>query len=78
MLLTSSKSVPKLSQISDEEKLNLFEQARGYRGGAAPSQEMLQEFQQRATQSQLKIDELKLRSEFEAYLKSKENEPLSQ
>lgn len=74
ILLTSNKPVT----LTEQEKVDLFEKARGYRGGVAPSLEMQQQFEKSATEAQKKIDELKLRSEYEAYLKSKENEALPQ
>lgn len=54
--------------ITPEEKLTLFQTARGYVGGANPPKEILKEFRANALIAQARIDVLGLRAEFEQYL----------
>ena len=53
--------------MTPAEKEGLFVAAMGYRGGAAPSREMLSKFQVKAEEAKAKIAELGLTKEFEEY-----------
>lgn len=61
--------------ITPEEKLALFQTARGYTGGANPPRHILDEFRASAAIAQARIDELGLRAEFEQYLLKISNLP---
>jgi len=68
-------TAPASSTISADEKLALFNASRGYTGGAAPPQIVLQQAQAAAAAAMIKIKELDLEGELEQYLKSIENNP---
>lgn len=61
--------------IKDEEKDQLFAAAtRSYRGGAAPSQFMLDELEKGRNEALAKIKAMALEAEFEAWMKQKQAE----
>jgi hypothetical protein len=53
--------------LSDAEKQMLFNTAYGYRGGAAPPQELMDALNKAAADAQAKIAALGLTSEYQAY-----------
>jgi hypothetical protein len=61
--------------LSQQEKDILFDEAMGYRGGAAPSDEMMEEFGMRREAALKKIAELGLQAEFDAYKKIQDELP---
>jgi hypothetical protein len=64
-----------VSSLSQQEKDILFDEAMGYRGGAAPSDEMMEEFRMRMEAALKKISELGLQAEFDAYKKIQDELP---
>ena len=77
-LLLSFRSKPKevpVSTMTQQEKDILFDEAMGYRGGAAPSDEMMEEFRSRQEAALKKIAESGLQAEFDAYKKIQDELP---
>lgn len=66
---------PVEKELTKEERIALFEQARGYRGGAAPPAIVLQTANALADEAKATILKLGLTAEFEAYLASQANAP---
>lgn len=65
------KPVPEPSVLSEDEKKTLFMSAnRGYTGGAAPPQEILDEIEKERNAALAKISELGLDAEYRSYLAS--------
>ena len=64
-----------VSSLTQQEKDVLFDEAMGYRGGAAPSDEMLEQFRMRMEAALKKISELGLQAEFDAYKKIQDELP---
>lgn len=74
-MLTSLKK--KQTGLSDQEKNDLFNTASGgLRGGANPPQEIMDQIIQQEQAALLKIEQLNLMAEYEAYKKANENAPL--
>ena len=65
-------TVPGVPVLTTEEKQLLFSDAMGYRGGAAPPQQMMDEIEQRRTAALSKIEANGLLAEFNQYMKSQE------
>ena len=63
------------STLTQQEKDILFDEAIGYRGGAAPSDEMMEEFRIRMEAALKKIADLGLQAEFDAYKKIQDELP---
>lgn len=63
------------STLTQQEKDILFDEAMGYRGGAAPSDEMMEEFRIRMEAALKKIADLGLQAEFDAYKKIQDELP---
>ena len=63
------------STLTQQEKDILFDEAMGYRGGAAPSDEMMEEFRIRMEAALKKIADLGLQAEFDAYKKIQDEFP---
>lgn len=77
-LLLSFRSKPKevpVSNLTQQDKDILFDEAMGYRGGAAPSDEILEGFTMRKEAALKKIADLGLQAEFEAYKKIQDELP---
>lgn len=64
-----------VSTLTQQEKDILFDEAMGYRGGAAPSDEMMEEFRMRMEAALKKIADLGLQAEFDAYKKIQDELP---
>ncbi len=69
-LLYNQFNKPKASSsgISQDDKTKLFNDALGYRGGAAPPQEIIDAANKAAEAAQAKIDALGLRQEFDKFM----------
>jgi len=65
-------SVP--APLSEQDKKSLFITALGYRGGIAPSKQMQEQYEVSSAAAKQKINDLNLTAEFEAYVKSLENQ----
>lgn len=77
-ILLSFRSKPKeapVSTMTQQDKDILFDEAMGYRGGAAPSDEMMEEYRTRQEAALKKITELGLQAEFDAYKKIQDELP---
>jgi peptidoglycan hydrolase CwlO-like protein len=76
MLMSFSKKPAAAATLSDEEKNNLFETAKGPQFGTQPPDDILQQIEKERAEALEKIKALNLQAEYEAYLKSRENDPL--
>lgn len=78
-LLLSFRKKPEVavpvSALSQQDKDVLFDEAMGYRGGEAPSDERLEQFRMRMEAALKKISELGLQAEFDAYKKIQDELP---
>ena len=75
-LFTSMKT-KKQEGLSDQEKNDLFNTASGgLRGGAPPPPDIMDQIIQQEQAALLKIEQLGLMAEYEAYKKANENAPL--
>jgi peptidoglycan hydrolase CwlO-like protein len=72
----SKKSAATPATLSDEEKNNLFQTAKGPQFGTQPPDDILQQIEKERAEALEKIKALNLQAEYEAYLKSRENDPL--
>lgn len=70
MLPAQNNNNTQPSGLSPQEKEELFNAAMGYRGGAAPPQFMLEEFQANQQIALQKIAELGLQAEFDDYVQA--------
>lgn len=67
----STKKGQVVTPLSEEEKLKLFEEANSYyRGGAAPSDEILANYEKTRTEALAKLKQLGLEAEFQAWVKN--------
>ncbi len=76
MLMSFSKKPAAAATLSDEEKNNLFATAKGPQFGTQPPDDILQQIEKERAEALEKIKALNLQAEYEAYLKSRENDPL--
>jgi hypothetical protein len=76
MLMSFSKKKTAKTELSAEEKNALFETARGPQFGTQPPDDIFQQIEKERAEALEKIKALNLQAEYEAYLKSRENDPL--
>lgn len=69
-LLVSWKKKPATETLTPEQKNALFSDAMGYRGGAAPSPEMEEEYRVKQQAALKKIADLGLAKEYDEYVQS--------
>lgn len=74
--LFNSMKTKKQEGLSDQEKNDLFNTASGgLRGGAAPPPDIMDQIIQQEQAALLKIEQLGLMAEYEAYKKANQNAP---